>query len=291
VEGQPVRPPGEVLPGLQFIDGNFFAAMGIPISQGRALAFRDSGAKPAAVAVISESVARRYWQDPKRAIGSVMHIGGYAFPPMTVVGMAGDVKDWFTGQGEETIYLANAQMPQRSMGLLLRTRIDPVKAAPAARRQLQSVDHNQPIYDIKSMEQLLDEQTSGVRLAAVMMGVFAIIALFLAVSGIYGVVAYSVAQRTQEIGVRMALGARAGNVRALVIGQALRLAALGLVIGVLVSYLAARLMSSMLYGVIDPDPYTFVGLAAILAASALLAGYFPARRATRIDPMVALRCE
>jgi putative ABC transport system permease protein len=291
VEGQPARPQGETLPGLQFIDGNFFAAMGIPVRKGRPLLEQDEGAKPAAVAVISESVARRFWKTPEDSVGSAIHIGGYAFPPMTVVGVAGDVKDWFTGESEETVYLSNAHMPQRSMGLLIRTRIDPAGVIAPARAQIHSVDRNQPIYDIKSMEESLEERTSGVRLSAVMMSAFAFIALFLAASGIYGIVSYSVSQRTQEIGVRMALGARSGMVLRLVVGQAFRLAATGLVIGVIAAFLLARLMSSLLFGVIDPDLLTFAGFSALLGGSALLAGYIPARRATRVDPMIALRCE
>jgi ABC-type antimicrobial peptide transport system permease subunit len=177
------------------------------------------------------------------------------------------------------------------MGLMIRTRIDPLKVIPAARRQIKNVDRNQPMYDIKSMEQILDEQTAGVRLSAATMSAFAVIALFLAISGIYGIVAYSVARRTQEIGVRMALGAGPGNVLSLMIGRALRLTAVGLVIGLPAAYLATRLMSSMLYGVIAPDLFIFAILAIVLAAGALVAGYIPARRAAHIDPIVALRCE
>jgi predicted permease len=291
VEGQPARPTGEALPDMQFIDGNYFAAMGIPLRRGRLLTAQEKGSKQAAVAIISESVARRFWKNADDAIGSAMHVGGYGFPPITVIGVVGDVKDWFTGQSEETIYLSNSYMPQWSMEFMLRTRIDPQKVVANARAQVHSVDRNQPIYDIKSMEQTLDEQTSGVRLAAVMMAAFALIALCLAVSGVYGIVSYSVAQRTQEIGVRLALGASSGNVLALVVGQALRLATAGLAIGLIVAYIGARLMSSMLYGVIDPDIVTFAGLSALLLTSAMLAGYLPARRAVRIDPLMALRCE
>ncbi len=291
VEGQPVRLPGEEVPCLQFISGNYFTAMGIPLHRGRAPTAQESGARPAGVVVISESVARRFWHPSDQAIGSMIHIDGYDFPPMTVIGVAGDVKDWFTGEAEETVYLANAHMPQWSMGLMVRTRIDPLKVIPAARRQIKNVDRNQPVHDIKSMEQILDEQTAGVRLSAATMSVFAVIAMFLAVSGIYGIVAYSVARRTQEIGVRMALGAGPGNVLSLMIGRSLRLTAAGLIIGLPAAYLATRLMSGMLYGVIAPDLFLFALLAMVLAAGALVAGYIPARRATRIDPIVALRCD
>jgi putative ABC transport system permease protein len=291
VEGQAPALPGEPLPGMQLIAGDYFAAMGMKVTRGRPLTVRDEGPNPAHVAVVSEGVVRRWWKNSQDPIGTVIRVGRYDIPPLTVVGVVGDVKDWFTGAGQPTVYISSAHMPQLSMGLVARTNKDSGRTLSIARAQVQVVDPNQPVYDVKSMEQILNEQTSGVRMAAVMMSGFAVIALLLAVTGTYGIVAFSVSQRTQEFGIRMALGARSRDVLALVTGQAVRLTAFGLVIGACAAFGVAGLMSSVLYGIVSPDPLTFAGLSTVLAVSAVLAGYLPARRATKVDPIVALRCE
>jgi len=166
-----------------------------------------------------------------------------------------------------------------------------MRMANAARAQVRAVDKSQPVYDVKSMEQSVAEQTSGVGAAATSMTNYAAIALLLAITGIYAVISYSVARRTHEIGVRIALGAGQGDVLKMVVGQASRMAGLGLAIGIPVAYVLARIMSSVLYNVVALDLGTFVGFTALLGASALLASYLPARRAARVDAMVALRHE
>jgi putative ABC transport system permease protein len=186
-EGQAPPQPGERLPELQFVSGDYFTAMGIAIKRGRALSSHDEGTPPAPVAVVSESTVRRLWRSAEDAVGATIHIAPYNLPPLTVVGVAGDVKDRFTGMGESAAYISSAHMPQRSMEIVVRTGADPVKVVAEARAQLQAVYRNQPMYDIKSMEQILDEQTSGVRIAAVTMSGSGIIALFLAVIGTYGI--------------------------------------------------------------------------------------------------------
>jgi predicted lysophospholipase L1 biosynthesis ABC-type transport system permease subunit len=236
-------------------------------------------------------VARHYWRDAADPIGRRIKLGGAQSQWTTIVGVVGDVKDWFSGEPQPAVYLPYPQAPQLSMRLLLRTAGDPMRVVAGARAQILSVDPDQPIYDVKSMEQVLSEQTSGVRLSASMMGVFAGIALVLAAAGIYAVISYLVAQRTHEIGVRMALGARQRDVLNLVVGYALKLALVWLAIGLPAAYAMTRVMSSALYGVIALDAATFAGFTLLLAAVALAAGYIPARRATKVDPMVALRYE
>jgi putative ABC transport system permease protein len=166
-----------------------------------------------------------------------------------------------------------------------------MQIASAARAGIQAVDRNQPVYDLKSMEESIAEQTSGVRSSAITMSTYAAIALLLAVTGIYAVIAYSVAQRTHEIGLRLALGAGQGDIVRMVVGQAFRLAAIGLTIGIPIAFALTRVMANALYGVVSVDALTFVAFTLTLAAAALFAGYIPARRATRVDPVIALHHE
>jgi len=166
-----------------------------------------------------------------------------------------------------------------------------MQIANAARAEIHGVDRNQPVYDLKSMEESISEETSGVRSAAITMSTYAAIALLLAVTGIYAVVAYSVVQRTHEIGLRLALGAAHGDILRMVVGQAFGMAAMGLAIGIPVAFILTRVMATALYGVVSVDALTFVAFAVALAVSALVAGYIPARRATRVDPVIALHHE
>lgn len=290
IEGRPAPEPGEPRPEVQPASPDYFRAMGIPLMNGRAISGQD-GAEAPRVAVLSESVARHYWRESAAAIGRRIKLGGPGAPWLSVVGVVGDVKYWFTGERLPMVYLPHLQAPQRSMKLVLRTAGDPMRAVAGARRQVESVDPAQPVYDVKSMQQVLEEQTSGVRLAGVSMSAFAVMALVLAIAGIYGVVSYLAAQRTREIGLRMALGAGPGDVLRLVTGQALQPTLAGLAIGLLAAFGMARAMSSALFGVVGLDPATFAGFTLLLALAALLAAYIPARRATRVDPMAALRYE
>jgi putative ABC transport system permease protein len=291
ISGQPPAEPGEKSPGLRLVTAGYFEAMGLPIVKGRGFTEQDATQTPRTALVISESVARHYWKSIGDPLGANATITPYNFPLFTIVGIVGDTRDWFTNDPDMTVYVLNDQMPQWNLQLVVRTYGDPAKALAAVRVQAQGGDRSQPIYDAKTMEQQFDEQLSGVRLSTWMMGVFALIALVLAASGVYGVVSYSVARRTHEIGVRMALGAAAGEVRRQIVAQALRPALVGTIFGIAAAVVLGRVMSSALYGVVALEPGTFIGVGLLLGASALLAGYIPARRASAVDPVVALREE
>ena len=291
VEGQPPRESHEPTPDLRLVAGDYFPAMGMPLLYGRAITAADSGAAPQHVTVISESVARRYWKTPKMALGARILAVGANLPPLTVVGVVGDMKDWFRHERWSTIYIPNALMPQVGLRFAIRTHADPEGIIRAARRELHDLDRNQPLYDVTTAEQYKDAQTSGVRISAVMMAVFAGIALVLAVTGIYGIVSYTVAQRTHEIGVRLALGASPAGVLRLVVTQVLRVTLTGLAIGMAAALVLTRVMASALYGVISLNPATFAAFALVLALAAAAAAWFPARRATRIEPIQALHYE
>jgi putative ABC transport system permease protein len=289
VEGRPEPRAGEPRPRIVAVSDRYFRALEIPILAGRPISSQD-GEDTTPVVVLSEMVARHYWPDGS-ALGQRVRLGNTQSPWLTVMGVCGDTKDWFGGSIEPAAYVSFVQRPRPAMTIALRTAGDPLNAVQGARRQIREVDPNQPVYDVKSMEQLLAEQTSGVRAAAITMGRYAMIALLLAVTGIYAVTSYSVVQRTHEIGIRVALGAARGNILGLAMRQGMGLAAMGLGIGIPAAFLMTRLMSSFLYNALAVSLAPFAVFTLALGFSALLASYIPAQRAARIDPMVALREE
>jgi putative ABC transport system permease protein len=292
-EGAPPAPPGETPTTVsQIVTPDFFATLRVPLLKGRALTAEDAR-NAAPVAVISENMARRAWpgQDP---MGKHIKLGqrGGDEPERLIVGVVGDIRpSLFDADFNPTTYIPLAQMPERSSAFVMRTAGDPGNVAASVAAQLRSVDSDTPAYDVRSLEQLVSDNASGVQSSARMMLIFGIVALTLAAAGIFAVMAYSVAQRTHEIGVRMALGAQRVDVLRLVVTSAVKMAAAGLAIGLCIAILLARALSSALFGVVQVDPSVFVLLTALLAAVACLAAYFPARWATRVDPMQALRYE
>jgi putative ABC transport system permease protein len=292
IEGQPEPRPGEMRPGVRTVSGRYFETAELPIRLGRGISGQDGPESPRVV-VLSESVARHYWPDYPHGdpIGRHIKLGNSQSPWLTVAGVSGDVKDWFTGQPMPAAYIPSVQAPQRAMMLLLRTAGDPLGVATSARAAVRAVDRNPPVYDVKSMEQIIAWQTSGVGAAAMSMEIYAGIALLLAVTGIYALTSYSAAQRTHEIGVRMALGARGSDVLKMVVGQSLRTAGAGLAIGLPAAVIMTKIMSSLLSNLVPLDLRTVAAFTVLLAAAALLAAYVPARRAARVDPMVALHHE
>jgi putative ABC transport system permease protein len=249
------------------------------------------------VAIIDEQMARRYWpnEDP---IGKRLKWGGPNAPWMSIVGVVGDVKR--TGLDAKTrmgSYLPYLQIPEEqiaAMSLVVRTTDHPTRLASAVRSEIGAVDREVErlsVTDIKTLEQVITESTAPHRFRTWLLGMFAFLAVILAAAGIYAVMSYSVAWRRHEIGIRMALGAQEGDVFKLVVGQGMVLALIGLAIGLVGAFALTRVLSSFLYGITATDPVTFLGVSSVLAVVTLLACYIPARRATKVDPMVALRYE
>ena len=267
---------------------DYFRVMRIPIQRGRGFTAGDrDGASP--VVIVSESMARKYWpgEDP---IGRRLRVR--TDPPVTVVGICGDIiHDWFDSRNAPTMYRPLAQVPSEFFGIAVRAAGDPAAVAGAVRQALLRVDPSQPVFEMMTMRVKLKERTIGLQYLAAIMTVFGGLALFLAAVGLYAVIAYLVAQRRHEIGLRIALGASAADVIRLTVGQALRLTLAGAGIGLALSIGLSRLMEAGMLGIATSDARVVLGFAAILIASALLAGYLPARRAAAIDPMIALRAE
>jgi putative ABC transport system permease protein len=293
IENRP-RDPSELALELPIdrAQPNYFQTMGIPLLQGRAFTAQDTRDNQR-VAIVNETFAKRYFsnEDPvgKRfTFGS----GGPNARWITIVGVVRDSKRQGVDQPVRIeSWMPLAQMPSGSMDVVLRTTGDPLALGNAAREAVWSLDRDLPIPKIQTMEQILSERVAQRRLNMLLLGLFALVALILAAVGIYGVMNYSVTQRTNEIGIRMALGAQAGDVLRLVVGGGMKLALAGVIIGLLMTFILTRLMANLLFGVSATDPVTFAAISVLLIGVALLACLIPARRATKVDPMVALRYE
>jgi putative ABC transport system permease protein len=275
------------------VSEGYFRTMGIPLVRGRLFEDRDALDAPHK-AVISESLARTKWPN-QDAIGRSIEFGNMDGDPrlLTVIGIVGDVRENNLETSPlPTIYVNYRQRPQTTshFSVVIRTTGDPQSVIGSARKIIHDLDPDVPP-STNTFATIFAASTNGRRFNLVLLGIFAATALLLAVAGIYGVLAYSVARRTREMGVRMALGATAGNVRRLIMGQAMTTAAIGVVLGLVGSFILMRFLQSMLYEVGSADPVTFAAVAILLFAVALLASYLPARRATKVDPIVALRYE
>lgn len=284
--------PGET-PRASFrrILPNYFRAMGIPLIAGREFDHRDTGGKPDVV-IINQTMARRYWPNGD-AVGKRIKIGPPENQPwMEIVGVVGDVKHY--GLDSETdlaTFEPHGKRPWSEMTLLVRTAVDPLTLAPAIQRELKGAEKEILIEDVVTMNRRLDLSVSPQRLNLALLATFAILALLLAAVGIYGVMTHTVAQRTQEIGIRMALGAQVRDVLGLVLRNGMSLALTGIAVGLAGAFWLTRLMSKLLFDVTPTDITTFASVAALLLLVALLACYIPARRATRVSPLEALRYE
>jgi putative ABC transport system permease protein len=275
----------------------YFAVMGIPLRAGRDFTDADDIAHPGVV-VINEAAAKRFWpnENPlgKRitiGMGQEVKLYGKAVS-REIIGVVGNVKhEELKDEFQPEMYIPAWQLPTLNMTLVARSRASTESLINSIRRVVQSVDPEQPIRRAQLLETAVARSVAPQRLVAALLSLFAGLALTLAMIGIYGVMSYSVAQRTQEIGVRMALGAQSRDVLKLILRQGMTLALVGVGAGLLVSAALTRLMKGLLYGVGPNDPLTFVGIAALLTTVTLLAALIPARRATKVDPMVALRCE
>jgi len=272
---------------VRVVSDGYLRSMGIPLKAGRDFTERDLPSTEQVI-VINETMARRLWPG-QDAMGQVVE----ADKDRRVVGIVGDVRHLALEQGAgNEMYLPIRQCGDfASVDLVVRTMLPPPELASSVRAALKPIEPNLPATDFRTLQQLVDKAVSPRRFVVWLLGGFALFALVLASLGIYGVISYSVNQRTQEIGIRMALGASAGDLQAGIILQTLGLAAIGMMLGAAVSWALARALSGLLFGVTPADPATFGGMVIVLTAVATMAGYIPARRASRIDPMVALRAD
>jgi len=292
IEGRPQSPTDSIV-ACPVVNGDYFRALGIPVRHGRALSDLDREGAPEAV-VVNESVARRHFPDEnpigKRILVFLPQVEKMEWK--TIVGVVEDTK--LHGPEQDAppqVYLSYLQVGPPWMTFALRTRDDPLALADSVRRTVRQVDENQRGFALLTMEQRLTGTIAPRKTNMLLLGLFAAVALVMATVGLYGVVAFSVGQRTHEIGIRMALGAHRGNVLGLVVRAGLKLALAGIVLGLVVALALTRVLGNLLFGVTPNDPLTIIVVSLLLLGIALLACWLPARRAARMHPMVALRCE
>lgn len=300
IEGQPIG-PGDPGPhgDIRFVTPGYFTALGIPLRKGRLFTDDDRlGSQP--VAVIDENLAREYWPDQDAVGKRIQH--NSRDPWSTIIGVVGHIRfnqlagEESSSEGSQAsskgVYYFSIYQAQAPYGFLIaRSAGNPKALAGVIRRAVRDEDANQPVSDAKTMDARIAESLGPQRFVSNLLGVFAALAILLASVGLYGLVSYSVTQRTNEFGIRMALGAERSDVLSLVLRQGARLALAGIVAGIAAGLLLMRALQSVLYGVSATDPASFLGATALLAIVTLVACYIPARRAMRIDPMAALRYE
>jgi putative ABC transport system permease protein len=292
IEGVPEPSPGQENDGrYRVCTPDYFQTMGISILKGRGFTDQDkSGSLP--VIIVNETLAQRYWPNGDSLGKRIKFYGPLDRAPwMEIVGIVQDVKHELNLPVTPEYYLPHAQDSWNAMVLVARTSVEPQSMANSIRQQVLALDKDQPVFDVRTMHEVRAISVAVYSFGSATMGIFAIVALVLAAIGIYGVMAFAVTQRTQEIGIRMALGARAIDVLKMVVKTGMSLAAVGVLAGLLGAFAITRLMASLLFGVSPTDAVTFALVAAGLLLVALLACYIPARRATKVDPLVALRYE
>src|SRR5215813_6409045 len=311
VEGRP-RPPRNQTPLMEActVTPDYFKAMNIPLKRGRFFTDRDDRSwlegkdlsklnedqrymAGLNAIVIDEEFARRYWPN-EEAVGQRIRLGGGGDGPlMTVQGVVGRVKMDGLSQDSNRVqgYFPFLQIPFGGMTVIVKGSSDPNQLISSIREQVRQIDPDQPIFGVRTMNEIRSESVASERLNLTLLSLFAGIALVLAIVGVYGVMSYSVSQRTHEIGIRMAIGAQPRDVFKMIIGQGMLLAVLGVVVGLILAFIFTRLMASMLFGVKATDPVTFGSIALLLTVVALLACFIPGRRATKVDPVVSLRYE
>jgi predicted permease len=293
IEGR-TPPPGEkfITADERIVGWRYFEAMQIPLHQGRFFNEQDPGAGPR-VAIVDERMARQFWpnQDP---VGKRIHQGGAnaQTPWLTIVGVVGRVKhDALDSDPRIAFYLPQTQAPTRAMTVVIRARTDPTALTPAVKKEIRELDPALPMYQVRTLEQIVDQSLARRRFSMLLLGIFAGLALTLAAVGIYGVMAYLVSQGSRDIGIRIALGATRGGILGLVLRQGMVLALCGVAIGLAGAFALTRFMRSLLFGIAETDAVTFAAIPALLTLVALVASYIPARRAAKVDPIVSLRCE
>jgi putative ABC transport system permease protein len=311
IDGRPQPPPGQgLLVEACTVTPDYFRAMKIPLLHGRYFTDYDNRAflagrdlsklndgermiNGANVIIVDELFARQHWPG-EEAVGKRVRFGSDAGAPLLeVVGVVGRVMMESLSDDSNRVqgYFSFSQMPFSAMTIIIKGSGDPNQLIAAARAQVKSIDPDQPIYNIRTMEEIRGESVAPQRLNLLLLSIFAGIAFVLAVVGIYGVMSYAVTQRTHEIGIRMAIGAQPRDVFRMILGQGMFLTMLGMAGGLVGAFALTRLMATMLFAVKPTDPVTFAGVAVLLAAVALVACYIPGRRATRVDPVNSLRYE
>jgi putative ABC transport system permease protein len=293
MEGLPTPDPGKFPhPDFHMVSPSYIDALSIPLLRGRNFTGADTDTAPQ-VALINATMARRFWpsEDPT---GKRFHFGhpGSTEPWIEIIGVVGDTKLYgLSNPSRLELYLPLQQSHPNDMFLVLRSATDRASLTPAVRDAVASIDKDQPVFNVNTMKQLVDDSVATRHITLVLLGLFSALALLLAAIGIYGVISYSVQQRTHEIGIRMALGAQRRDVLRLVVGHGVKLAVLGTAIGIAAAFGLTRLMASLLFGVGAYDPAAFAAAAMLLLLVAVAACYIPARRAIAVDPMIALRYE
>jgi putative ABC transport system permease protein len=297
IEGRaPKSPHDYVIIGYRPVTAGYLETLGVPLLRGRFVTQSDTEKAPY-VALINQAAVRQYFPDVD-PIGKRIQLGALpdaTVPWMEVVGIVGDLKQDLAGDPKAEMYVSTRQgdslLPVFALSVVIRTERDPLSETSALRSVVRDINPNQPVVRVRTMEENISGSVSMPRFRAMLLAIFAGTALVLAIVGLYGLMVYTVNQRVHEIGIRIALGANRGDVLRMVIAQGLKLAISGVLVGVLSSLALGRILSGFLYGVSPTDPITILGVAVLLIFVALLASYLPARRATRVDPMVALRYE
>ncbi len=290
IEGRAILAGDEPNAGYRAVTPDYFKTMSIPLASGRWFNEKDDSDAPPVV-IINRSMARQFWSD-EDPIGKRIRFGGEEAPWSTIVGVVGDVKHMGLDADEgPALYQPHSQKPEylRWMTLVVRTNVEPLSIVSAVREQVSALDKDQPVYDVATMRQLVSESIANPRFYMTLLGLFAFVALILATVGVYGVLAFWVTQRTKEIGIHMALGAQQKDVMKRVMGKGIKLALTGVAIGLVGAFILTRALDSLLYNVSATDPTTFLAVSLLLIFVAALACYIPARRAMRVDPVIALR--
>ena len=290
VEGHSAPAAGEINEvNYRTITAGYFQTLGIPLVEGRGISETDTATAPKVI-LINQAAAQKFFagQDP---VGTHVRFDDQAAadPSLTVVGVVANIHNELSGNPKPEIYVPEAQVAEREMTLTIRTAAPPLAITSAVREQIAAIDKDQPIAHVATFDEVRSQSVFTSRISALLLGIFAAIALLLAGIGVYGVISYAVSQRMREIGIRVALGAQRGNIISLVVGQGLRLVAVGIAIGLIGAIALTRLMASLLFNVQATDPVTFIGITALLVAVSLFACFVPARRAMQADPITALR--
>jgi predicted permease len=291
IQGRATESDRGPIADIAVVDSNYFHTMEVPLVTGRNFSALDAY-KTQPVAVIDQTLARQYWQD-RNPLGQLLKFGfGRGLQGVTIVGVVGDIKsDGFEAPSVPHIYVALGQFAPVNAVVFLRSRAAVENLGEAVRHEVESVDPNVPVHSISSMDQIIARSVADRRFALELLGVFAAVALLLAAIGLYGVMSYSFSQRTHEVGVRIALGAQRTDILLMALGEGMLIVVIGLASGLVGAAIMTRFFRSMLFGVAPTDPTTFLSVSAILAGAAFLACYIPAKRATRVDPLAALREE